>query len=594
MTLGRRHVGRTEVLCLGGLALGTIWSVAVAIVAPYFLYSHPVGVELLGGTTLSVISAGAAAEMHKTTLLTASLAAVLAIVRFSPFYWWAGRRYGHLFIDAMGMRNPRAQRGLEKAENYFRKMGGAAVVLAYFLPVPNGLIFAIAGWTGMGFWTFLVYDFLDAILYSTFMAVLGYELGGQALHVAHLISRYASLSTVAITFLLVIGLAVRRVRSTRSQTQTFELPAARLPSVVSASTSLPEFARPYGLSSEELSESLTASLDERFPVGEGLGHLVGAVVTPGGEALVIRGANGMPSPWRGGTYMELGSLTKLFTAALLASEIVEGNLDPDSPFGLLHPGIMQGTRFHGHRLSSFSEFVTHTSGLPTMSVMQLLRSVGNPDQPYIGFSEKHLMTLAARTCGRASGYVYSSLGYSLLALGLCGSTTEGYRQELNSKVLPAMGLQHTKPVAAVLVDESRLGGRRIGRSVADWDPGILTPALGLVSTPEDLLALLRISAGLAEGPFSAKMKLMQRTRVINGDSSLALGLGWHIFSSDRGQLLSHPVRGPRTCGAIFVDPSSGTGVLAIGDSGDSSLQMSLERWARRVQGDFLQGSALRV
>ncbi|MGC8481314.1 MAG: hypothetical protein ACP5PJ_07175, partial [Acidimicrobiales bacterium] len=100
----RFGVRPVEVVCLGGLALSGVISFLVAVIAPYFLSTHTVAVEALGGTTLSMITAGGLVHAHRLAAWAAVTVPVAAIVRLSPFYWWAGRRYGHLLIDAIATR----------------------------------------------------------------------------------------------------------------------------------------------------------------------------------------------------------------------------------------------------------------------------------------------------------------------------------------------------------------------------------------------------------------------------------------------------------------------------------------------------------
>ena len=78
------------------------------------------------------------------------------------------------------------------------RWGGFAVVVAYLLPVPNVLIYAAVGWTGMGIVTFLVLDAIGAFLWVALMVGLGYAIGQRAVDVAHAVSHYSLYVTIAI------------------------------------------------------------------------------------------------------------------------------------------------------------------------------------------------------------------------------------------------------------------------------------------------------------------------------------------------------------------------------------------------------------
>jgi membrane protein DedA with SNARE-associated domain len=89
-----------------------------------------------------------------------------------------------------------------------------AVVLSPFLPIPNALIYAVAGWTGMSWLTFLVLDAIGELLWAGLLAGLGYALGQHAVTVAQEISKYGLWVSIAIV-VLVVASQMRGARSRR-------------------------------------------------------------------------------------------------------------------------------------------------------------------------------------------------------------------------------------------------------------------------------------------------------------------------------------------------------------------------------------------
>ena len=59
-----------------------------------------------------------------------------------------------------------------------------AVIIANFLPIPSAIIYAMAGWTGMSWVTFLVLDVIGTLSWAGLLAGLGYALGQHAVSVA--------------------------------------------------------------------------------------------------------------------------------------------------------------------------------------------------------------------------------------------------------------------------------------------------------------------------------------------------------------------------------------------------------------------------
>jgi membrane protein DedA with SNARE-associated domain len=85
-------------------------------------------------------------------------------------------------------------------------------VVAPFVPIPNAIIYVVAGWTGMSLVTFLVLDLIGNMLWAGMLAGLGYALGHHAVVVAQTISRYGLWISLGIIALIVVG-QVRRARA---------------------------------------------------------------------------------------------------------------------------------------------------------------------------------------------------------------------------------------------------------------------------------------------------------------------------------------------------------------------------------------------
>jgi membrane protein DedA with SNARE-associated domain len=77
------------------------------------------------------------------------------------------------------------------------------VVLSPFLPIPDALVYAAAGWTGMSWVTFLVLDAIGNLMWAGLLAGLGWALGQHAVNVAQEISKYGLWFSIAIVVLVV-------------------------------------------------------------------------------------------------------------------------------------------------------------------------------------------------------------------------------------------------------------------------------------------------------------------------------------------------------------------------------------------------------
>jgi membrane protein DedA with SNARE-associated domain len=200
---------RADWVILAAIAASGLLPLAMLPLVPALLTSHPALLELLRGSTTAIINMGARAHAGETSLVSAVLLAVPSLMMFDWAYWWAGRRWGdRVFVWLLGGSSPRTERRLARLHRIESRVGPAAVVLAYLLPIPSALIYAAVGDGGMRLGVFLVLDLLGTLLWSGLLAAAGYGFGQPALDVANAVSHYGL--WVAAALILIIAVRVRR------------------------------------------------------------------------------------------------------------------------------------------------------------------------------------------------------------------------------------------------------------------------------------------------------------------------------------------------------------------------------------------------
>ena len=199
----RGRVRWADVACVGGIVASGVYYLVLIPAIPSLLGTHPVLLEAMTGSLPSELAAGAFARVGRASLALALAAPVLGTSAFDPFWWWAGRRYGDSVTRTVMNRNPGAARGAERGLRLFGRHGGWTLVFAYFLPVPNNVLYAAAGWTGFSFLRFAVLDLIGTMLGIVRDVGLGYALGSKAAHAAGLISHYSIVATVMLAAALI-------------------------------------------------------------------------------------------------------------------------------------------------------------------------------------------------------------------------------------------------------------------------------------------------------------------------------------------------------------------------------------------------------
>lgn len=208
---------RVDIVCWAAITLSGLYYLFLLPFRAALVGTHPVLLELLNGSTEAIVSAAAFARVGHGSLLVVMLASIPGLMKFDLIYWWAGRLWGErvitLFSGQRERQRRRGQKFVDRVNRWGRWFTWPAVVVAPFLPIPNVIIYAVAGWTGMRWVTFLVLDAIGSLAWAGMLAGLGYALGQHAVSVAETISKYGLWVSIVIVFLVIAG----QIRSNRAQ-----------------------------------------------------------------------------------------------------------------------------------------------------------------------------------------------------------------------------------------------------------------------------------------------------------------------------------------------------------------------------------------
>jgi membrane protein DedA with SNARE-associated domain len=202
---------RADRIVMAGIAFSAVYGYLLLPLVPSLVASHPALLELLRGSMSSMLAMGAMARTGHASLLVGVLAGIPGCIMFDWLYWWAGRRWGQRAVGMMVGGGRRADRRSRRLERVMGRLGPFAVVFSYLLPVPNPIIDAAVGWTGMRLWVFLLLDAIGAAVWVGLVVGLGYAIGQPAVDVVHTIGRYSLWVTLAI----VAAIVVAQVRASR-------------------------------------------------------------------------------------------------------------------------------------------------------------------------------------------------------------------------------------------------------------------------------------------------------------------------------------------------------------------------------------------
>jgi serine-type D-Ala-D-Ala carboxypeptidase/endopeptidase len=284
----------------------------------------------------------------------------------------------------------------------------------------------------------------------------------------------------------------------------------------------------------------------------------------GGDAVSLWHRGDLPA--RAGSLFEIGSITKVLTATLLAEMAGAGLVALDDPLER-HLSAARSMPSRGRSIT-LSDLASHRSGLPAVPA-RLLLSVLTTERrnPYARWDAARVEEQLQRTAHRRAPearFSYSNWGVGLLGHALAVRAGMSYDELVRTRICRPLGMTRT----GTTVDDGRLatGHTRRGRPTPHWDLAALAGAGGLRSSASDLLVFLRLHAGDSlSAPLVAAARETQRERIRAGRGHV--GLGWLIMPPSRS--LPHPVLmheggtgGFRSFAGLVPDQRIGVVVLA--------------------------------
>lgn len=244
-----------------------------------------------------------------------------------------------------------------------------------------------------------------------------------------------------------------------------------------------------------------------------------------------KGPGGAPPTGR--TIFELGAVTKVYTALMLADAVQRREVALETAAGeLLPPGVTAPVR--DKQVITLHHLVNHSSGLPPLPPSVLARP--NVADPLAGYDENRLYADLVQTQLVAlpgERIVLSEYGAGLLGhvLGRKAGTT--YAAAFDARIAKPLGLADTS-FAPPATGKRAQGTNQDLAPVKSWSWGVLEGAGGLHSSVRDQLTMIEAQLDAASGskqPLRPAMRFTQESQ-LQGDGA-NIGLGWQIDRDGR-------------------------------------------------------------
>ena len=278
------------------------------------------------------------------------------------------------------------------------------------------------------------------------------------------------------------------------------------------------------------------AMAERHAAAGGASTLVIGLIEGDRSTVVGFSAEGSAKP-DGRSLYEIGSVTKTFTALLLAQEIAAGRLKPEDPVSALLPA-MKLPAFEGQPIT-LVDLATQTSGLPRLPSNLKPKDIGNPYVDYDGQALGAFLGSYQLPVRPGERYEYTNLGYGLLGYALASRAKQSYGELVKTRILDPLGMTSTgMTVDASARDRWMPGHGPDGRPVPGWDFDALAGAGALKSDVNDLLLYLRAAMRGASESGTAFNRVQTPLRD-TGAPGTRIGYAWHVTTLKGQQVVWH-------------------------------------------------------
>ncbi|MBI4905934.1 MAG: serine hydrolase [Acidobacteria bacterium] len=319
------------------------------------------------------------------------------------------------------------------------------------------------------------------------------------------------------------------------------------------------FLHAQALPDAEIRKIIAERIDERK---EGVGIAIG-VIDANGKRIVAHGrTSAKGASVDGDTIFEIGSITKVFTAIVLADMVERKEVSLDDTVSKFLPVTVKLPE-KGAGVITLRDLSTQFAGLPRMPGNF---KPSNAQNPYADYSPKQLYEfLASHELAAKPGekYLYSNLGVGILGHLLTLRAGATYESLIRKRIAEPLGMSSTWTTLPPDLEKRFATGHDAALSpVSPWTLDALAGAGALRSSANDMLKFLAANLGYTKTPLASALAATVAARR-PAAPALELGLGWHINTRDETEVIWHNggTGGFRTFAGY--NPKTRVGVVAL-------------------------------
>ena len=240
---------------------------------------------------------------------------------------------------------------------------------------------------------------------------------------------------------------------------------------------------------------------------------------------------------------EIGSITKTFTASLLAKLVYEGKMSLDDSIDKYLDGLNNGKYY-----PTLKRLATHTAGYPTYYPLGVFEGtmlgIGlNKKQnrgvfPFsLDLEKMKKLAIESKLKDKDYKWQYSNFGYALLGHAIGVVTGKGYRDSMDEFLTEELGMNCS--YTGTCEGKNLAGFDKMGRSAGNWiwNGDLTAPAGDISATARDMLEYARLNLS-DEKPYLSICQ-EQYAHIKQGKEVSGMGLGWILSPENDYAIMTH-------------------------------------------------------
>jgi CubicO group peptidase (beta-lactamase class C family) len=251
-----------------------------------------------------------------------------------------------------------------------------------------------------------------------------------------------------------------------------------------------------------------------------------------GYGETAKGNNSIPDHQ---TIFEIGSISKTFTATLLADAVNKGKIKLSDPVNKYLPDSIPAISFDGVPVT-IQSLMNHSSGIPPMPNNFVIAKT----DPYFDYDDSKMFSFYKNfkpTRKPGDKFEYSNLAVSTVGVILERINKDVYENILVKTICKPLGMRDTKEYLRGQDSARFAKGYSDGNYVAPWNFKAFMGAGGIRSTSADMILYAQAQLNTASPALNKDIKLTHT--VTFNTTNPKVGLAWLYMKPGKDEILFH-------------------------------------------------------